>query len=140
MARGVRKRAERIPSNLNRLKTVVGKPLASPAASSAPISSPSLEDADMSAIPDDFIRKTARLSAEVTRPYPNSKKIYVQGSRSDVRVGMREVEQAATHGMQGDELNPPIPLYVSSGLYTDPKASIVLLLGLVVLRLSWFVV
>src|SRR3569832_2461134 len=87
MARGVRKRAERNPSNLIRLMTGVGKPLASPAASSAPISSPSLEDADMSAIPDDFIRKTARLSAEVTRPFPNSKKIYVQGSRSDVRVG-----------------------------------------------------
>jgi len=93
----------------------------------------------MSAIPDDFIRKTARLSAEVTRPFPNSKKIYVQGSRSDVRVGMREVEQAATHGMQGDELNPPIPLYDTSGPYTDPKASIDLLQGLAALRLPWIV-
>jgi len=35
----------------------------------------------MSAIPEDFIKKTAELSEEVTRPFPNSTKVYVQGSR-----------------------------------------------------------
>jgi len=33
----------------------------------------------MNAIPEEFIQKTARLSSEVTRPFANSKKIYVQG-------------------------------------------------------------
>ena len=34
----------------------------------------------ISAIPEDFVAKTTELSAEVTRPIPGSKKIYVQGS------------------------------------------------------------
>lgn len=50
----------------------------------------------MSAIPDDFIRSTARVSEAVTRPFPNSRKIFVEGSRPDVRVPMREVSQDPT--------------------------------------------
>ena len=50
----------------------------------------------MSAIPEDFIKKTTQLSDEVTRPFPNSSKIYVQGSRPDIRVPMRQVRQADT--------------------------------------------
>ncbi len=91
----------------------------------------------MSAIPEDFIRKTARLSEEVTRPFTQSKKIYVQGARADVRVGMREIQQAPTHGVQGVEENPAIPVYDTSGPYTDPNAKIDLLQGLPALRLPW---
>ena len=91
----------------------------------------------MSAIPEEFLRTTARLSAEVTRPFPNSQKIYVQGERADVRVGMREVEQSPTQGMHGNEVNPPIPVYDTSGPYTDPDAAIDLLRGLAPLRLPW---
>jgi len=50
----------------------------------------------MSAIPDDILATTARLSAEATRPFPNSRKIYVEGSRPDLRVPMREVRQTPT--------------------------------------------
>ena len=50
----------------------------------------------MSAIPEDFIKKTTQLSEEVTRPFPNSTKIYVQGSRPDIRVPMRQIRQADT--------------------------------------------
>jgi hypothetical protein len=35
----------------------------------------------MSAIPEDFIRKTSQLSEAVTRPFPNARKVYVTGSR-----------------------------------------------------------
>ena len=35
----------------------------------------------MSAIPNEFVQKTARLSDEVTKPFPNSRKVYVEGSR-----------------------------------------------------------
>ncbi len=91
----------------------------------------------MSAIPKEFIAKTAALSDEVTRPYPGSRKTYVQGSRSDIRVGMREVRQTSTRSAAGLEENPPIYLYDTSGPYTDPAARIDLMQGLGATRLPW---
>ena len=91
----------------------------------------------MSAIPEDFIRKTSKLSAEVTRPFPGSKKIYVQGSRPDLRVGMREIQQADTPASFGAETNPAITVYDTSGPYTDPDARIDLLRGLPDVRGKW---
>ncbi len=91
----------------------------------------------MSAIPEDFIAKTQTLSAEVTRPFPNSKKIYVQGSREDIRVGMREIECADTPTNAGVETNPPITVYDTSGPYTDPQVSVDLLKGIPDVRSHW---
>jgi len=91
----------------------------------------------MSAIPDEFIRKTAQLSEEVTRPFANSRKIYVQGSRPDIRVGMREVVQSPTQTSAAPEENPPIVVYDTSGPYTDPSAHIDLRKGLAPLREAW---
>ena len=91
----------------------------------------------MSAIPKDFLQKTAALSEEVTRPFPNSQKIYITGSRPDIRVGMRQVIQAPTPQAKGAEENPPIILYDTSGPYTDPQVKIDLLQGLSAVRLPW---
>jgi phosphomethylpyrimidine synthase len=91
----------------------------------------------MSAIPEDFIRSTARVSDAVTRPFPNSRKIFVEGSRPDIRVPMREVSQDPTQASMGAEENPPITLYDTSGPYTDPQARIDLLQGLADLRGAW---
>ncbi|SDX80383.1 phosphomethylpyrimidine synthase [Allochromatium warmingii] len=91
----------------------------------------------MSAIPHDFVRKTAQLSEEVTRPFPNSRKVYVSGSRPDLRVPMREVSLTPTQTNQGSEENPPIPVYDTSGPYTDPAAQIDLLAGLPDIRSGW---
>ena len=91
----------------------------------------------MSAIPREFLKKTAQLSESVTRPISGSKKIYVSGSRDDLRVPMREVEQSPTPSSFGAEANPPITVYDTSGLYTDPEAHIDLLRGLPPLRQSW---
>ena len=91
----------------------------------------------MSAIPEDFIRRTAQLSEDATRPYPNSRKLWVPGSRPDLRVGMREVQQSETPALHGAEANPPIPLYDTSGPYTDPAAHIDLVRGLSPLRAGW---
>ncbi len=91
----------------------------------------------MSAIPDAFLKKTAQLSDEVTRAFGASKKIYLQGSRSDIRVPLREVEQTPTHTEQGIEANPPIYIYDTSGPYTDPEVKIDLLKGLPALRHGW---
>ncbi len=91
----------------------------------------------MSAIPEEFIRNTARLSEEATRTLPNSKKIYVEGSRPDLRVGMREISQDPTSASIGAEENPPITVYDTSGPYTDPDVDIDLLTGLPALRMAW---
>ena len=93
----------------------------------------------MSAIPNEFIQQTTRLSDAVTQPFPNSRKVYVQGARPDVRVPMREVTQTPTASSQGIEENPPIFIYDTSGPYTDPGVPIDLLAGLPDLRTSWIV-
>ncbi|EGV34057.1 Phosphomethylpyrimidine synthase [Thiorhodococcus drewsii AZ1] len=91
----------------------------------------------MSAIPQDFVRKTTQLSEEVTRPFPNSRKIHVTGSRPDLRVPMREVSLTPTHTNEGEEENPPVFVYDTSGPYTDPNARIDLLAGLADVRTTW---
>ena len=91
----------------------------------------------MSAIPEEFVRRTAQVSEAVTRPFPRSRKIFAQGSREDLRVPMREVAQQPTHLSGGVEENPPITVYDTSGPYTDPEASIDLLGGLPDLRGAW---
>jgi phosphomethylpyrimidine synthase len=91
----------------------------------------------MSAIPQEFLRRTAQLSADATRPFAGSGKLYVTGSRPDLRVGMRVVTQQATQTQSGTEENPPIYLYDTSGPYTDPDATIDLALGLAPLRQRW---
>ena len=91
----------------------------------------------MSAIPDDFIKRTAKLSEEVTRPFPNSRKVYIEGSRPDIRVPMREIQQADTAESIGYEVNPPIPVYDTSGPFTDPDVEIDLLKGMPDVRSGW---
>ena len=68
---------------------------------------------------------------------PNSRKIYVTGSRPDIRVPMREISQADTPTSFGGEQNPPIYVYDTSGIYTDPAAQIDVRSGLPAIRASW---
>ncbi len=91
----------------------------------------------MSAIPEEFLKKTARLSEAVTAAFPGSRKIYLQGSRPDMRVPMREISQQDIQTSSGPEKNPPITVYDTSGPYTDPEVSIDLLKGLAPLRENW---
>jgi len=91
----------------------------------------------MSAIPQDFLQTTARLSAEVTEPFPKSRKLYQSGSRADLRVPIREISQDITHTSNQPEENPPIYVYDTSGPYTDPELQIDLMKGLPALRAAW---
>ena len=91
----------------------------------------------MNAIPETFIKKSAELSEEVTKPFANSRKIYVEGSRPDIRVGMREILQDDTSDSIGAEENPPIPVYDTSGPFTDPDVTIDLMKGIPDVRTSW---
>ena len=66
--------------------------------------------------------------------YPNSDKIYLTGSRADMRVPLREIRQDDTMSAQGSEPNPPIPVYDTSGPYGDLNAEINLKQGLADVR------
>lgn len=85
----------------------------------------------------DLISETKRLSEEVTRPFPRSNKIFVEGSDRSIRVGMREVECDDTGTSFGAEENPSIPVYDTSGPLTDPNANIDLSVGIPRIRAEW---
>src|SRR3954453_15265300 len=60
----------------------------------------------------------------VMSSFPASKKIYVEGSQPDIRVPFREIEQSPTVTSRGEEVNPPIRVYDTSGPYTDDSVQI----------------
>ena len=91
----------------------------------------------MSAIPEEFIQRTTELLASSTKPLDGSRKVYVQGSRPDIRVPMREIVLDDTPASFGAEKNPPVPVYDTSGPYTDPAVKIDLLKGLGDVRSAW---
>ena len=91
----------------------------------------------MNALPSDLVRAAQALSEAVTRPIPGSRKIHVQGSRADLNVPMREIEQAQTPTLFGGETNPPVTVYDTSGPYTDPDYTVDLAAGLPALRAGW---
>ena len=69
--------------------------------------------------------------------FPASKKVYVQGSRSDIQVPFRQVSLTPTAGRFGQETNPPINLYDTSGPYTHDGAELDVRKGLPALRKDW---
>lgn len=90
----------------------------------------------MSANPD-FLAATAKVDEAAVKPLPNSRKVYVQGSRPDIQVPMREISQDDTPTSFGGEKNPPIYVYDCSGIYTDPNAKIDIRSGLPAIRSAW---
>ena len=91
----------------------------------------------MSAVSEEIFDRSAELGASFIQPFPASSKIYVTGSRPDLRVPMREIEQQPTPAGLGSESNPPITVYDTSGPYTDPQARIDLRRGLRGVRSPW---
>ena len=84
-----------------------------------------------------FIAATAHVDEAAVKPLPNSRKVYVTGSRPDIQVPMREISQSDTPATLGAEPNPPIYVYDCSGPYTDPQAQIDIRKGLAALRTAW---
>ncbi len=91
----------------------------------------------MAAANPKFIAATARIDDGAVQPLPNSRKVYVTGSRPDLRVPMREVSQSDTPASFGAEKNPPVFVYDTSGPYTDPSAKIDIRQGLTAMRGQW---
>ncbi|EIJ79795.1 thiamine biosynthesis protein ThiC [Bacillus methanolicus PB1] len=69
--------------------------------------------------------------------FPGSKKVYVEGSRPDIQVPMREISLSPTESMFGKEENKPVRVYDTSGPYTDPNYEVDLKKGLPKLRRKW---
>ena len=84
-----------------------------------------------------FLNEVAHVDEAAVKPLPNSRKVYIEGSRSDIRVPMREISQTDTRINDGVEKNPPIYVYDCSGPYTDPAAKIDIRSGLAPLREQW---
>ncbi|WP_180103793.1 phosphomethylpyrimidine synthase ThiC [Acinetobacter sp. YH12134] len=74
---------------------------------------------------------------DLTRILPASSKVYIQGSREDIRVPMRQIELTETPTSLGGEHNPPVMVYDTSGVYTDPEVNIDLNQGLPNVRERW---
>jgi phosphomethylpyrimidine synthase len=84
-----------------------------------------------------FLNATAHVDEAAVQSLPNSSKVYVEGSRPDIRVPMREITQSDTPAAFGAEKNPPLYVYDTSGPYTDPNARIDIRSGLAPLRAAW---
>ncbi|HSH96941.1 MAG: phosphomethylpyrimidine synthase ThiC [Methylophilaceae bacterium] len=87
-----------------------------------------------------FDGETAEIDAGTTQPFAKSRKVYIEGSRSDIRVPFREISLSDTPSMFGagkDEKNPPVMVYDTSGPYTDPTISIDIRNGLPAMRAKW---
>jgi phosphomethylpyrimidine synthase len=69
--------------------------------------------------------------------YPASTKQYIRGSRPDLQVPCREIELSPTAHQDRVEENPPLPVYDTSGPYTDPNVEIDLIRGLAPVRSAW---
>ncbi|WP_042012954.1 phosphomethylpyrimidine synthase ThiC [Aeromonas fluvialis] len=74
--------------------------------------------------------------------HPNSRRIFIEGSRADIRVPLREIQLADTFvgGTKEDprfEPNEPIPVYDTSGRYGEEGVAIDVRRGLPRLRENW---
>jgi phosphomethylpyrimidine synthase len=72
-------------------------------------------------------------------PLPNSRKVYVSGElHCDIRVPFREISLAPTKTMNGEtEMNGPVRVYDTSGLWGDPDFHGDVEKGLPSLRAKW---
>src|ERR1700691_2874262 len=88
---------------------------------------------------EDQMLKESTTFATIRTPssYPASQKRHLDGGRAGLHVPYREISLSATRHSHGSEENPPLPVYDTSGPYTDPEVPIDLTHGLPALRTDW---
>lgn len=93
-------------------------------------------------------RREQRSSAQVFidslkgMAHPNSRRIFIEGSRADIRVPLREIQLAdtfvgGTKEAPQFEPNEPVPVYDTSGRYGEEGVAIDVRRGLPRLRENW---
>ncbi|MBK4991303.1 phosphomethylpyrimidine synthase ThiC [Pseudomonas sp. S36] len=83
------------------------------------------------------LSESAQVDQQSVQPFPRSRKVYVEGSRPDIRVPMREISLDDTPTDFGGETNAPVLVYDTSGPYTDPSVLIDVRKGLADVRSAW---
>src|SRR5471030_3232970 len=86
---------------------------------------------------DANLSESAQVDSGSVQPFTRSQKIYVQGSRPDILVPMREISLDVTPTDFGGEINAPVTVYDTSGPYTDPNVIIDVRKGLADVRSPW---
>jgi phosphomethylpyrimidine synthase len=76
-----------------------------------------------------------------TRPFPASRKVYIESDKPGMRVPMREIRLTPTKSFKNGavEENAPFLIYDTSGPYTDPAAGTDIRRGLAPLRQEWII-
>ena len=92
-----------------------------------------------SVISNTTVNQTIPSSNLTTTPFPASRKVYIQGTRHNVQVPMREISLTPTQDPSSDMTHPnsPVTVYDPSGPYTDTEVSIDVRKGLNPLRRDW---
>ncbi len=84
-----------------------------------------------------MLSDTAPVDSASVAHLSGSRKIYLTGSRPDIRVPMREISLTDTQLADGVAKNAPIRVYDTSGPYTDPAGKIDVRQGLPDVRSAW---
>ena len=72
-----------------------------------------------------------------SKTFGGSKKIYLEGSSSDIKVPMREILQTDSLIGEKKQKNKPLYVYDTSGPYTDPEIEIDIEAGIPKSRNKW---
>lgn len=79
------------------------------------------------------------MNFSIMSSFSGSKKVYVEGSRPDLLVPMREIKLSPTTGSFGEEENAPVRVYDTSGPYTDESETVDIRKGLKSIRGKWII-
>ena len=81
-----------------------------------------------------------QVDSSTDQALPNSRRIYIEGTRPGVHVPFREIDQNPTRNFKNElEENPPVRVYDTSGPYGDPSVRTDVREGLAQLRREWIV-
>ena len=85
-----------------------------------------------------LVKLNQELSSQVCQPFAGSRRAWLNNAAGNIRVPIRHILQSDTPTLFGGEPNPPIPVYDTSGPYTDPEQEVNLAIGLDRdVRLGW---
>jgi len=86
----------------------------------------------------DLLQTLRDVDPLLLKNFPSSQKVYKNGSRDDIKVPFRKITLEDTRKSDGTfEKNPPLYVYDTMGVYTDPKVKIDLTRGIKPVRESW---
>lgn len=82
-------------------------------------------------------KENETMPMHIYESFPASKKVYIQGSRADILVPVREIQLSPTITDRGEIENEPLQVYDTSGKYTDDKHKVDIRKGLPTLKKNW---